>query len=122
MVAALFFAPKPAQAATLYSGAANQVVYKGQSFVVDWYLDSQDSAINTVDLKLTYSKALLDVVDVNAGSSALDLWVKSPAFSAEDGTIQLTGGLSGGVVLAGISLLALALLVLLLPRRRMHGS
>jgi hypothetical protein len=97
VVAALFFAPKPAQAATLYSGAANQVVYKGQSFVVDWYLDSQDSAINTVDLKLTYSKALLDVVDVNAGSSALDLWVKSPTFSAEDGTIQLTGGLSGGL-------------------------
>jgi hypothetical protein len=91
------FWSNPAHGATLYSGAANQVVYQGQSFVVDWYLDSQDSAINTINLKLKYPSTLLDVVDVSAGNSALDLWVKSPTFSAQDGTIELTGGISGGL-------------------------
>ena len=84
-----------ASAAVLYSQAANQDVYVGQTFVVDWFIDSEGQSINTVDLKLDYSKDTLDPVDMTAGNSVVSLWLDYP--KAADGVVELTGGIPNGV-------------------------
>src|SRR5579885_3772730 len=67
-----------AHAAILYSQAANQDVYQGQNFVVDWYLDSEGVSLNTIDLKLNFSKSNLSVAQTTTGNSVVSVWVKNP--------------------------------------------
>jgi hypothetical protein len=86
-----------AHAAVLYTGSANQVVYEGESFLVEWYLDTQDKEINSLSLNLTYSKDKLEVLEASAGNSILDLWIKTPEINQEKGEIKLVGGISGGI-------------------------
>jgi hypothetical protein len=93
----LALSPDTVSAALLYTGAANQVVYVDQTFVVEWYFDTQGKDINSLSLTLTYSKNKLEVVETSAGNSALDLWVKTPSFDNSKGEIKLVGGISGGV-------------------------
>ncbi|HYE22240.1 MAG TPA: hypothetical protein VD998_01475 [Verrucomicrobiae bacterium] len=93
----LLFTANQASAVSLYVGAANQVAYQDQTFLVEWYLDTQDEEINTVYLKLKFSKNALEVVDTSVGGSALNLWIKLPEVSNDLGTIELTGGISGGI-------------------------
>jgi hypothetical protein len=88
---------RPVQAAMLYTGSANQVVYMGDSFVVEWYLDTQGKEINSLDFTVTFSPEKLEVLDASSGNSFVDLWVKAPTFDNSAGTIRLTGGISGGV-------------------------
>ncbi|MGE5392906.1 MAG: cohesin domain-containing protein [Candidatus Saccharibacteria bacterium] len=86
-----------AEASSLYTVSANQTVEEGQSFEVDWYLNTGDISINTVDLKLHFSKDILQVVDAGPGNSLFNLWIRPPAFNNSDGTISLTGGVTNGV-------------------------
>jgi hypothetical protein len=97
LFAALTAVPDRADAALLYTGAANQVVYDGETFIVEWYLDTQGKNINSMSLALAYSKDKLEVVEVSGGNSALDLWVKTPEFDNQRGIIKLIGGVSGGL-------------------------
>ncbi len=98
LAALLFFwvNPTSTQAALLYSQAANQVIGLDQTFIVDWYLDTQGQIINSVDLKLSYSKETLEAVQAEAGLSGLNLWIKTPTFDNEKGMIELIGGAAGG--------------------------
>lgn len=89
--------PQYADAALLYTGAANQVAYVGESFVVEWYLDTQGKSINSMSLTLTFASDKLEVLDASTGNSALDLWIKTPQFDNQQGTINLVGGVSGGL-------------------------
>jgi hypothetical protein len=87
--------PVQASAVLLYSQAANQDVYEGQPFLVEWFLDTEGRAVNTIDLKIDYSKDILDVSDVSVGNSQINLWIKNPM--AEDGVISMTGGITNGL-------------------------
>jgi hypothetical protein len=91
----MFTLPKLSQAAVLYTGSANQVVYMDETFLVEWYLDTQGQPINTMDLALTYSTDNLEVVDLNVGGSVVDFWVEAPQFDNAQGRIELTGGMAG---------------------------
>src|SRR3989338_706472 len=86
-----------AQAITLYSGAANQNVFVDHTFLVEGYLDTQDQEVNTLSLKLNFSNENLEVIEATPGNSGLNLWIKTPTFSNEKGTIELIGGVTGGV-------------------------
>lgn len=85
-----------ASAAILYSAAANQDVYEGQTFVVDWYLDTEGVPINALDLKLNFSADFLEV-DASPGNSLFSLWIKYPATDNQNGLIELTGGIPNGI-------------------------
>ncbi len=93
---AAWLVPSHSQAAMLYTGSANQVVYVGQDFVVEWYLDTQGKDINSLSLDLTYSKDKLEATNVSVGNSSLDLWVKPPTYENSKGEIKLVGGISAG--------------------------
>lgn len=85
-----------ASAAMLYTGSAQQVVYQGQSFVIDWFMDTQDKEINTVQLKMKYDPEALEIIDASVGNSTINVWVKPPIFDNKKGEIELIGGVSGG--------------------------
>jgi hypothetical protein len=97
LLTALLITPSVSNAALLYTSSANQVAYVGETFVVQWYLDTQDKSINSLSLTLTYSKEKLEVVESSVGDSSFNLWVKTPEFDNSKGEIKLIGGLSGGV-------------------------
>jgi hypothetical protein len=89
--------PSFSHAALLYSQTANQVVALNQTFTVNWLLDTQGQAINSVDLTLHFTPNTLQAVEAEAGSSGLDLWITPPEFDNAAGTIKMIGGVAGGV-------------------------
>ncbi|MDP3993780.1 MAG: hypothetical protein U1C57_03145 [Candidatus Doudnabacteria bacterium] len=91
-----------AQAATLYAGSATQTVQEGQTFVVEWFLDTENRVINTLSLKLKFSSDTLEVADISAGQSLFDLWIRHPEYSNAEGAIFLEAGAAGGVSGEGI--------------------
>ena len=91
------FAASNAHAATLFIQAANQDVYEGQTFVVNWVLNTEGTAINSIDLKLKFDPETLRARSTNIGNSLVSLWVKPPTIDNTAGTIELTGGIPGGV-------------------------
>src|SRR5581483_4180474 len=92
----LIFAASRAHAAILYSQTANQDIYEGQSFVVDWFLDTENKSINSIDLNLIFSKNL-EVTEANPGNSLVSLWLKTPTADNSSDKIELTGGIPNGV-------------------------
>ncbi|MBX4191593.1 MAG: hypothetical protein KW804_02210 [Candidatus Doudnabacteria bacterium] len=84
-----------ADAVLLYSQAANQDIYEGQTFLVEWFLDTEGKAVNTIDLKINYSKDTLEASTATAGSSQINIWIKNPTI--EDGKISLIGGITNGL-------------------------
>lgn len=83
-------------AASMSITVAQQSVAKGDTFVVEWYLNTEDVPINVVDATLYYSPETLEVEDTVTGSSALTLWVEQPTV-VESGTIRFVGGIPAGV-------------------------
>src|SRR5258708_3323006 len=85
-----------ASAAMLYSQSANQDVYEGQTFVVDWFVDTEGRPVNSFDLKLNFSSDVLEATDASRGNSLINLWIKSPTADNQKGLIELTGGIANG--------------------------
>lgn len=96
-ILAAVLAPKIGKASVLYTVSANQTVEEGQTFEVDWLLNTSGQSINTIDLKLKFSKDTLEVVDASPGNSLLNLWINPPKFDNLAGTLRLTGGITHGI-------------------------
>jgi hypothetical protein len=96
-----------AQAATLYTQTANQDVYKGQTFVVNLKLDTEGVSVNSLDLKITYSKDTLEATDASAGNSVVSLWIKNPTIDSTLGTVEMIGGIPNGVTGKNIPVVSL---------------
>lgn len=86
-----------AKAATLYAGSAYQTIEQDQTFVIDWFLDTENQEINGVVLKLNFTKDTLEAVEAGIGQSLLSLWIKNPTFSNDQGTVEFLGGAAGGL-------------------------
>lgn len=87
--------PLPTHAAVLYTGSANQVVYMDDTFLVEWYLDTQGQPINAMDLGLVFPPDSLEVVSVSVGGSVIDLWAEAPLLDNSQGRIDFAGGMAG---------------------------
>lgn len=92
----LVFGSTSTYAASMSVTVAQQTVSKGDTFIMEWYLDTQGKAVNVVDATLYYSPETLKIEDIVTGSSALVLWIEGPR-EIEDGTIRLVGGIPAGV-------------------------
>ena len=100
MLLCLIFFLLPAaktKAAVLYAGSPYEGVEQEQTFVVEWFLDTEQRVINTLSLKLKFTGDTLNVLDVSSGGSLIDFWLKAPVVNAESGTIELIGGSAGGL-------------------------
>lgn len=60
-------------------------------FIIDIYVTSS-IPFNAVDAEIRFPIDTLDVVGVNQDNSVIDLWVKEPTYSNENGTITFVGG------------------------------
>lgn len=84
-------------AVTFSAAVAQQQVYEGDSFVVEWFVDTEQETFNVLDAVVSYSTETLAVVDLSTASSAVVLWVQEPRVSSV-GSIAFTGGVPAGVI------------------------
>ncbi|HEY0979853.1 MAG TPA: hypothetical protein VGE18_00375 [Candidatus Paceibacterota bacterium] len=94
----------PSSAATLSASAAQQQVYAGDTFAVEWFLDTENQSINLIDAVLTYSSETLEVIELSTGVSSFTLWPNQP-YVLRAGTISLTGGIPAGITGARVRVL-----------------
>ncbi len=85
-----------ATASVLNAEAGVQTVFVGQTFSVDWFLDTEDKPANSLDLIINFSIKTLDLAEVSVGNSLVSLWVEKP-YLKEPGKIVLVGGVPGGI-------------------------
>ncbi len=103
IVFAILFAA-PGNAATLSATTAQQQVYAGDTFAVEWFVDTQGRSINVIDAVLTYSAETLEVVELSTGVSAFGLWVQEPVVT-RPGTIAFVGGVPAGIAGARVGVM-----------------
>lgn len=92
-----------ANAATIYAGSASETVSAGQTFVVDWYMDSNNQPVNVINVGFTFSTSTIKLVNISTAGSGVSLWVKNPTESLP-GTITALGGVPAGVMSNRVSL------------------
>ena len=88
--------PAVSLAAVLYLEPAQGEYYQGDIFIVEIRLNTEGEYINTVKGDLSFEQDILEVKDLSKGNSVLTLWVKTPAFSNQAGTISFIGGVPAG--------------------------
>jgi hypothetical protein len=86
--------PLVVRGATLYLLPQSQSVYKGDSFLVEIRLDSENEEINTTEVNLKIPSNLLEILDFSKGGTILTFWAKEPEL--KEGILSLIGGIPGG--------------------------
>lgn len=82
--------------ATLSVRSAQEHVAKGDTFVVEWFLDTTGATVNVVDASIGYSPKTIEIVSLSTAGSAITLWTKKPEV-VSPGTISFVGGIPSGV-------------------------
>lgn len=97
--AGFLFVPMPAHAAA----ASLSLIPNAGSFVVDStfdvsvYLDTQSQSVNTIEINLRFPQDKLQLVSSSTGKSIIGIWTSLPKFNNQAGTVNLVGGIPGGV-------------------------
>lgn len=81
-------------AANLYFEPQQSSHAKGDVFIENLILDTQNEAINAVETKIIYPADILEVKEISTGNSVLELWTNPP--SAVKGIVYFSGGKPGG--------------------------
>jgi len=93
----LFFGlPLTASGAVLYFSSASNFYNKGDIFIVEARIDTENKCINTVEGNISFSQDALEIVDFSKANSILSLWLFPPSISQETGLISFSGGIPGG--------------------------
>ena len=104
----ILFFPLSARSAMLYLIPQSQIVYQGDSFIVEVRIDTEGEEINALELGLTFPQNLLEAIDFSKGNSILQLFAEEPKI--QKGEISFTGGIpkgfNGNGLLAKITFLA----------------
>lgn len=87
------FAASGAKAASLYFSPNSKQLDVGNIVSVKVLVDSQGQAINNAEAVVNFPSDLLQVVSVSQSNSIFSLWVQSPTFSNDSGSINFNGGL-----------------------------
>ena len=78
-------------AATLSFFPQSGTYFSGRSFTVAVQVASPNQAMNAVQGEISFPTKKLQVLSVSNVDSVLNLWVQSPTFSNQDGTIDFSG-------------------------------
>lgn len=81
-------------AANLYFEPAQGNYAKGDTFIENLILDTEDETINVVETKISYPAEILEVKEISTGNSILELWTNQPF--AVKGVVSFTGGKPDG--------------------------
>src|SRR3989344_6245270 len=92
------FLPKISLATSLSLSPSSGVFSVGSTFNVSVLLDTEGKSINALDVSLLFPTDKLQVVSPSVGQSIVDLWTVPPRFNNLRGTIELEGGIPGGII------------------------
>ncbi len=100
----LFMHVQSSFAATLRAISAQETIVAGDTFLIEWLLDTEGQMINVIDGAITYSPQTLDVVSVSTANSAATLWTATPHVTSP-GVIGFTGGIPAGINSSQVALI-----------------
>lgn len=86
-----------ANAATLSVGPASGTFTAGSTFDVSLFLNTENQPVNTISAVLSFPADKLQLVSPSAGQSVIAIWTASPKFNNQTGSIELQGGIPGGI-------------------------
>ena len=95
-ISLFIFLPSLSSAAVLYLEPEEGDYYRGDTFIVNLRVDTENECINTIEANLSFSQNVLEVIDFSNGDSILNLWVSPPYVNQESGLISFAGGIPGG--------------------------
>ncbi|MEK7187558.1 MAG: cohesin domain-containing protein [Patescibacteria group bacterium] len=89
-----WFAPAVSLAARLYTATEKSTITSNNQFLVDVYVDS-DQSVNALSGYLEFSKEILRVVDIFEGDSIINFWIERPR-QGTPGVVNFSGITPGG--------------------------
>ncbi len=69
----------------------------GSTFDVSLFLNSENKNVNAIRVALEFPPDRLQLVAPTAGQSIVSLWAAYPQYSNAEGTVELQGGVPGGI-------------------------
>jgi len=89
--------PNLSSAAVILVGPTTGTFTVGSTFNVSIFLDTQGASINAIDISLLFPPDKLQLVSPEVGKSVIGVWTSQPRFNNQAGTIELQGGIPGGI-------------------------
>jgi len=88
----------------MHVSVAQQQVSTGESFDMQWAIDTQGTSINVVEGTIYFTLETLTLSDIVLGDSAFTLWVEAPHL-VEPGVIKFVGGIPSGITGSQVALM-----------------
>lgn len=88
--------PRISLAESIYISPSSSSYAHGTTFSVRVLVNTDGSSINAVSGRLSFPTNILNVVSISKDSSIVNLWVKEPSFSNENGVVSFEGITLGG--------------------------
>ncbi len=92
-----FYLPKTGEAATLSLTPSFGSYSIGSTFDVSIILDTQGESVNALQVDLAFPPDMLQIVSPSTGQSIIGIWTATPKFDNKNGTMELQGGIPGGI-------------------------
>lgn len=96
----LFFLPKVGFASTVSLTPDSGTFSVGNTFTVSVLLDTKGKSVNALQVFLAFPPDKLQVVSPSTGSSIVDVWTVPPRYNNVTGTVDLEGGIPGGIIVS----------------------
>jgi Cohesin domain len=97
-LAVFYSLPLVSSASTLSISPAAGSFSVGSTFNVSLLLDTKGKSINALQAFISFPADKLQVVSPSVGQSIIGVWTVSPKFNNNTGTLDLRGGIPGGIV------------------------
>lgn len=94
----LFLLPAPAHAASLSVAPTTGVFTLGATFTATVTINTGGKPANTFEVFLKFPADKLQIVSPSTGESIASVWVGQPKFDNRTGTVELRGGIPGGII------------------------
>ncbi len=93
----LLTTPPRAEAATLKISPEVGVFTVGSTVEISLFVDTEGESINAFEIILRFPADKLQVVSAGTGPSIVGIWATQPKYNNQTGTIELRGGIPGGI-------------------------
>lgn len=101
ILAVSFFVPFSSHASSLSISPASGTFSVGSTFNVSLLLDTKGKSINALQAFLSFPPDKLQIVSPSIGQSIIGVWTVAPKFNNSRGTLDLRGGIPGGITTSG---------------------